>query len=297
MARRATKITELRSENKNVLLVDAGRIPAPRGRSIEIDAEFIYKVMGDMGYDVVSLIGQDFVVDQEKLRAIFKDAPFPVITTNFVHKESGKPWAEQYVIKEIAGAKIAVLGLMASDTFAARINLDQPEEFIVLPPKEVLADMLPKMRKQADVVLVMTDIHADDLHEMTKDMDGPDIVVTQNTMLREDYRLENYERKRVTQYLPANPKAERLGFCKFDVLKDGIVSVEDKKKVRLDEGIPGDINVLNKIVEHDEIVKREIRNKRREELIEEKQKEYNDKKKSMKLFENEPDTPKAFSGQ
>ena len=54
MARRATLIDSLRAQNENCLVVDAGDFSSITGAIGPPKSEFLFKMMGRMGYDAVA---------------------------------------------------------------------------------------------------------------------------------------------------------------------------------------------------------------------------------------------------
>lgn len=111
-ARRLGVIEKIRSEEKNVLLFDAGDFSQGtpyfnffNGR-IEIDA------MNKMKYDAGTLGNHEFDNGIDTLATILQNADFPLICSNYNFENTAlKDFCKPYLIIEKAGLKIGVLAL------------------------------------------------------------------------------------------------------------------------------------------------------------------------------------------
>ncbi len=112
VSRRATLINQIRLENDNVLLLDAGDIFQGTPYFNEFKGELEMKVMEEMKYDVVTLGNHDFDIGMEAYVSAHKSATFPVVNCNYDFGTT--PLAalvKKSVIIKKAGYKIGILGV------------------------------------------------------------------------------------------------------------------------------------------------------------------------------------------
>jgi 5'-nucleotidase len=112
VSRRATLINQIRHENDNVLLLDAGDIFQGTPYFNEFKGELEMKVMEEMKYDVVTLGNHDFDIGMQAYASAHKNATFPVVNCNYDFGTT--PLAalvKKSVIIKKAGYKIGILGV------------------------------------------------------------------------------------------------------------------------------------------------------------------------------------------
>jgi len=149
----AGAVAGLRKEKPTLLLAAGDMIQGnswanlPRGKSA-VD------LMNLMRFDAMVVGNHEFDYGQEVLRKRIAAARFPVLGANV---EGFKDGLKAYVIKEIQGLKVAVIGVVTPDTPVST----HPKNVVglkFLPPQAVLEKYLPEMKKQADLVIVLSHI-------------------------------------------------------------------------------------------------------------------------------------------
>ena len=118
LARFKTVVNALKDEN--TLVLDNGDILAGTPLSYfhaeryPDDIPPVTKAMNDIAYDYVNIGNHDFDYGEEILMMHLQNLKAPCITNNWQYY--GKPFGPTYVIREIAGKKIAIFGLVTSYT-------------------------------------------------------------------------------------------------------------------------------------------------------------------------------------
>ena len=112
VAKRAAVVSKIRSEETNVLLLDAGDIFQGTPYFNYYGGELEFKLMSMMGYDVATLGNHDFDNGIDGLYAQLPHAKFEFVSANYnftntILNESVKP----YTIKEKDGIRIGIFGL------------------------------------------------------------------------------------------------------------------------------------------------------------------------------------------
>lgn len=111
-ARRMGMIQKIRSEEKNVLLLDAGDFSQGTpyfnffNGHVEVDA------LNRMQYDAVTLGNHEFDNGIDSLVSALRKANFPVVSANYdVSKTALRGYVEPYIITYRSGIKIGIFGL------------------------------------------------------------------------------------------------------------------------------------------------------------------------------------------
>ena len=111
-ARRATLINKIRSEEKNVLLFDAGDIFQGTPYFNKYKGELDFKLMSLMQYDAATIGNHDFDNGIEGLNDMMPYAKFPFVNANYDFTETVlKNKIHEYLIFIKDGIKIGVFGL------------------------------------------------------------------------------------------------------------------------------------------------------------------------------------------
>ncbi len=112
MARRASLVSQIRQQEPNVLLLDAGDIWQGTPYFNFFGGELEYKLMSDMQYDAATLGNHDFDNGLEGLAKQLPHASFPFVTANYDFSRTIlKNRFQPYKIFEKQGVRIGVFGL------------------------------------------------------------------------------------------------------------------------------------------------------------------------------------------
>jgi 5'-nucleotidase len=125
VARRATLVKQVREQNPNTLLIDAGDVFQGTPYFNFYKGEVEYKSMSLIGYDVVTLGNHDFDNGVDALAAAMKFANFEFVSTNYDLR--GTPLearVKSYAVRTFGDVRIGLFGLGISPD-----NLITPENF------------------------------------------------------------------------------------------------------------------------------------------------------------------------
>jgi hypothetical protein len=155
LARRATAVARLRAQGP-VLLLDAGNaLYGPD--SIAGNGAVIVAAYNGLAYDAVHLTPRDFRLGKPALADAVKAATFDVVSANLLDADSGRPVARPFVVKDVGGRRVAVIGL--SEPPAGMDYLPHLKRQLagvkIVPPAEALAQWLPKAKAEADNVVLL----------------------------------------------------------------------------------------------------------------------------------------------
>lgn len=117
-ARQATVVNQIRGEVDNLLLLDGGdRFTGTLFHQQYRGADSVM-IMNSIGYDAMTLGNHEFDDGEDVLAAFIDGLNFPVVTANVDFSESeilaGK--VEPYVVLDVNGQQVGIIGLVTPDT-------------------------------------------------------------------------------------------------------------------------------------------------------------------------------------
>jgi 2',3'-cyclic-nucleotide 2'-phosphodiesterase/3'-nucleotidase len=174
LARVATLIKQERAKEPNLLLLDSGDTiqGTPLGfyyARVDTNAAHPMAVtMNALKYDAAAIGNHEFNYGLDTLNRWKSQLNFPLLSANTRTSDGGEAF-QPYVIKEVNGVKVGILGL----TTPAIPNWEKPENIVGLRwdnPVEIAKQYVPKMRAEgADVVLISQHIGWDKVPATTAD--------------------------------------------------------------------------------------------------------------------------------
>lgn len=158
VARRATLVKQLRKENPNTLLIDAGDALQGTPYFNFYRGEVEYKAMSAIGYDVGTLGNHEFDNGVEALAAALKFANFDIVSSNYDVKGTVlESRIKPYVVKTVAGVRIGLFGLGISP-----VSLITPANFkgiTYIDPVVAAKSTVKILREQEKCALVLCMSH------------------------------------------------------------------------------------------------------------------------------------------
>lgn len=157
----AALVRKIRVENgRRTLLLDAGDVLSRGGSAIAADGGLgAFEIMNAMGYDAMVPGNGDYYLGVENLLHLRGRAKFSVVEANIFDRESGKLLFDPYVIKEVGGVRVGIIGL-------GFIHEDNPScrGLVMKNYAEEARKYAPLLRKKCDLVIALTHIgHYEDV--------------------------------------------------------------------------------------------------------------------------------------
>jgi putative 5-nucleotidase len=168
-ARRAALINQIRTENPNTLLFDAGDIFQGTPYFNFYGGELEFKIMSMLKYDAATFGNHDFDNGVEGLVAQLPHATFEFINANYdVSNTALAGHVRPYKIYNVAGIKIGVYGLGVE--LEGLVNKRQYGETVYLNPIEIAQDMEHKLHneEQCDLIICLSHLGYDYLDNPLK---------------------------------------------------------------------------------------------------------------------------------
>ncbi|MBC7234385.1 MAG: hypothetical protein H5T69_00980 [Chloroflexi bacterium] len=145
--------------------------------SLKSEGRVIVEAMNAMAYDALTLGRFDFALGLANVEERAKEAKFPFLSANVVTNE-GVPFFEPYTIIEREGVRVAILGLSEANANQApgMTGRSQVRDYI-----ETASFYVPKLRPEADVLIVLSHLGFEEDMTLARAVPGIDIIVGGNT--------------------------------------------------------------------------------------------------------------------
>lgn len=150
----AAWIAMMRREYPGAFLFDSGDVFEGPAFSTLTRGQALIEMFNAMGYDAACLGNHEFDYGIGPAANYVHEERYPVLAANLFYKDSGKLFAKPYAIVEHGGIKIAVIGLFGP-TAASTTLISTWDTLEVRDPAPILRQLVPRLRKQADLVVVL----------------------------------------------------------------------------------------------------------------------------------------------
>jgi 5'-nucleotidase / UDP-sugar diphosphatase len=174
----ATEVNRLRQERPTLLLAAGDMIQGNPWANL-FEGKSTIEVMNAMGFSAMVLGNHEFDFGQKTLSLRIKEARFPILTANIL----GLSGIQPYLIKEIAGIKIAIIGLVTEETPTAT-HPKNVEGLTFLPAAESAQKVLQELGNRPDLVLVLSHLGLPADRRLAETVKGIQVVVGGHTHTR-----------------------------------------------------------------------------------------------------------------
>ena len=178
VARRATVLKAARATAEHFMLLDAGNsllgndvdnLREPAGRT---HGQTSVEILNRLGYDVVALGESDLRLGRETLLKRLAEAPrVSFVSANVVDKGTGKLVARPYVIRQIGGHRIALIGITGS-------ILGQNQEFNITPPLDAVREAVRQVGSQAGIIILLSNAGAQANRHLASQVPELDLIIS-----------------------------------------------------------------------------------------------------------------------
>ncbi|MBA4391429.1 MAG: multifunctional 2',3'-cyclic-nucleotide 2'-phosphodiesterase/5'-nucleotidase/3'-nucleotidase, partial [Syntrophus sp. (in: bacteria)] len=143
------------------------------------------EVMNAIGFHAMVVGNHEFDFGQEVLKERIREAKFPVLGANVL----GLPaFIKPYVIKEINGLKVAIIGIVTEDT-PTSTHPDNVSGLNFLPVSDTVDKYVKEVRDKVDIVIVLTHIGYNADMMLANNVKGIDVIVGGHSHTKTDKHL------------------------------------------------------------------------------------------------------------
>jgi 2',3'-cyclic-nucleotide 2'-phosphodiesterase (5'-nucleotidase family) len=234
LARKASVILALKKEGRPLLILDAGNLffKEKPGTAIEqkeflLKSDYILDAYRQIGCDALNVGETDLFLGLAHLQQLKKKAQFPFLSANLVDKKSGKLLFEQFIIKNIAGIKVGIIGLYSN---AGIIDPALTARDPVAAAKKIVADI----RQRVTMIIVLSNLGIEQDRVLAREVSGIDIIIGGRATARMPAPMKEGK----TMIVQAYNRGQYLGKIEAS-LASATVSLRDTL-MPLTENIPDD---------------------------------------------------------
>lgn len=241
-ARRKTFIDNIKKENENVIVMHAGDTITGSVFSIVYQGMDEAELMNDIGVNVSTLGNHEFDFGIEQLNNIISNRNFPTIARNVKVKATGENYVAPYIITNIKGINVAVIGVLQSE----KMNIIQGLDYIDIEEEvsslKNLLEGIP-LNTTNDMTILLSHAGFDTDKKIAQEIpDTFDIIIGghTHTLLEKPVIIGK------TTIVQAGQYGEYIGTIDV-IFKNGKYAYPNYKINRLDENIKEDETILAKI--------------------------------------------------
>ncbi len=161
----------------NVLLLDAGDLLGDTMLADLTEGKALVEALNFLKYDALTVGNHEPDFGTDALKKRMAEASFPTVACNLTEKASGKLFTKPYVIREVGGVKVGILGLAYPKT--ARTTAAKNVAAVEFhPPGPAVKEYLPKVRADgAEVVVALSHLGLGADLRLAKEVTGIDVIV------------------------------------------------------------------------------------------------------------------------
>ena len=252
-ARRKTFIDDIKKTNENVIVMHAGDTITGSVFSIVYQGMDEVELMNDLGVNVSTLGNHEFDFGINQLNNIISNRNFPTIACNVKVISTGENYVPSYMITNIKGINVAIVGVLQSE----KMNITQGLDYIDIEDEILslknLFNTVP-INTTNDMTILLSHAGFDTDKKIAESMPNVFNIIIgahTHTLLEKPVIIGN------TTIVQAGEYGEYIGT--IDVMfKNGKYAYPNYKLTRLDETIKEDEAVLAKIDEMQKEVDKEF---------------------------------------
>ncbi len=173
-------ISRERDENPGgTLVLDGGDISSGGPVSDHFKTIPMVETMNQIGYDAMVIGNHEMDYGIDAFTDVTRKAEFPILSANtrYLDDESVSPRIQPYVIKEVSGKKIGILGLTTPDT-KELIPLADKDRVEFYDARETALQTIPLMKEEgAELVVVLSHMGIDRDRELAQNVPGIDVII------------------------------------------------------------------------------------------------------------------------
>jgi len=232
----------MRENQMPLLLVDTGGFLATRNRDHRLRGDVTLEGMTRLGYDAVNLGASDFYFGPKYLKNMAADLSIPFVSSNLLSTAESDPWFKNYLIREINGIRIGILGLISPESFEALPNRNEITGLRAVSPDLVLKETVPQIRESVDIVLLLSHLTPEETDLLLHEVSGIDITIVACTTEEcgETDVEDPAQAKKTPLLLCAQEKGITLGSIEIQKSSDKPIDVLSGKHIGLGDSVPHD---------------------------------------------------------
>ncbi|MBN1830378.1 MAG: hypothetical protein JW884_14705 [Deltaproteobacteria bacterium] len=246
---------ELRANGENVLLIDGGNIIGRNKKYSEQVMENIgalaIESMNLIDYGAINIGSDEMTLGIETMKRVLNKAAFPAVASNILFKDQTASYAKPYALIKQGNLTIGVLGVMSPRLSGVTALNAESEEIQVIEAEAALAKLLPEVRNQSDIVLLLSQLSTEETQKLASTVRGIDLIVASsfNSAGKSDLpagscagstTIAEVTGKSAASPVPVfivSPDGAELGAVTIEKTSDGRVDISNERVIKLSKRI------------------------------------------------------------
>lgn len=158
------------------MLLDAGdTLYGSQPLAQQSKAKALIDAMNLMDYDAMAIGDLDLQLGLDILRQRIADAKFPILSANLMLAGENKLLAQPYTVLNVGGRRVGIIGLTWDG-----MSPDDPAikgKFLLLKADLVLPQYVTEVSRQADIVIVLSNMGFEEDQRLSSAVPGIDLIV------------------------------------------------------------------------------------------------------------------------
>lgn len=153
----------MKKEGRKILLVDSGNFlfrkplqTETKRRDALLRVDLLIRSYNEMEYDVVNVGEKDLMMGSKFLLDLTRNAKFSFISANLLDRKTRKGIFKPYVIKEMAGLKIGIIGLI-DDQYESALQEKEPG-LSISDPISASKALTKSLREYCDLIVILSQL-------------------------------------------------------------------------------------------------------------------------------------------
>ena len=233
----AAVVKQVRAETPNVLLLDAGDVLGDTMVADLTRGRALLQLMNAVGYDGLTIGNHEPDFTTAELRKWIADAKFPVLAANVTDRTSGQLFTKPFVVREVGGVKVGILGLAYPNT-PLTTGKKNVEDLEFGPAAEAAQRFIPEMKKAgAQIIIALTHLGLGADKKLAEAVPQIDVIVGGHSHNRMTAALQIGR----TLIVQAGAHGSDVGRLDLTIIDDGRIAKHERRLVTLDHAtVPSD---------------------------------------------------------
>ncbi|HQF34052.1 MAG TPA: bifunctional UDP-sugar hydrolase/5'-nucleotidase, partial [Petrotogaceae bacterium] len=160
LSRMSKTVSDIRASQNNLLLLDVGDAPYNTNVANMFEGRPVISIMNLMRYDAMAIGNHDFDFPFEVMRNNSKIASFPFLSANTLYEGKNPDFLKPYIIKEIDGVKIGIIGLTDHDS-AWYTHPNNVKGISFINHFEAAKNCVDELKGKVDIIISLAHLHGD----------------------------------------------------------------------------------------------------------------------------------------
>jgi 2',3'-cyclic-nucleotide 2'-phosphodiesterase (5'-nucleotidase family) len=126
--------------------------------------------MNLMAYDAMAIGPLELGLGATAIRQRLDEAAFPMLSANVLWGTDRTYVGEPYTVLDVGPYRIGVIGI-------TRATDDELADYVLLEPEAVLAELVPEVAEQADIIVLLTNMPYRSAADLARAVPGIDLVI------------------------------------------------------------------------------------------------------------------------